>query len=126
MPSNGVDGFGRFRVFLILGGVTVAITGCEPPPPVFGVPQDQWNTLNDSERSQVIQGYNERHKQATANEPWIEAIGLAGSVLADGCHNHTDKSQGTSRTTTHTHELPNGWETKSKTKSSGFSFSSPC
>ena len=109
---------------LALGVLLVA--GCEPPEPyVFGVPQSQWDSLNQEQQTRVIDGYNAQQQQQTQNEPWIAAIGLAGDLLSAACH-PTTKSSGTSRTTSHTHELPNGWQTKSKTKSSNVSFTSPC
>ena len=104
----------------------LALAGCEPPEPrVFGVPQSQWNSLNHEQQTKVVDGYNAQQKQKAENEPWLAAIGVAGSLLSNLCH-PTTKSKGTSTTTSHTHELPNGWETKSKTKSSGVSFTSPC
>lgn len=113
-----------FRSLPYLLAVTALMTGCEPT--VFGVPQSQWNTLNDQQRTQVIQGYNQRQQQAVANEPWLEAIGAASSIFSNACHGGTSSSHSTSTTTSHTHALPNGWETKSKTKGSGLSFSTPC
>lgn len=32
------------------------------PPLVFGIPQEQWDQLNQQQRSQVIEGYNQRTK----------------------------------------------------------------
>lgn len=32
------------------------------PPMIFGIPQEQWNQLNQQQRNQVIEGYNQRTK----------------------------------------------------------------
>jgi hypothetical protein len=49
------------------------LTACGPPL-IFGIPQDQWNQLNQQQRSQVIAGYN-RQKVAEAQvAPLTEAI----------------------------------------------------
>ncbi len=105
----------------------LVLAGCVTPEPmVFGVPQSQWDGLNDEQQAQVIDGYNQKQQQQTENEPWLQAIGLAGDVLAaSGCHGKS-KSKSSSTTTSHTHETPNGYQTNSKTKSTGFSFSTPC
>lgn len=35
------------------------LVGCGPPS-IFGIPQDQWDQLNQQQRSRVIEGYNQR------------------------------------------------------------------
>lgn len=47
-----------YPVLLIL---PFLLTACGPPT-VFGIPQEQWNQLNQQQRSQVIDGYNQRTK----------------------------------------------------------------
>ncbi|WP_342227656.1 hypothetical protein [Rickettsiella endosymbiont of Rhagonycha lignosa] len=47
-----------FPVLLILPFLLAA---CGPPM-IFGIPQEQWDQLNQQQRSQVIEGYNQRTK----------------------------------------------------------------
>ncbi len=46
------------------------------PPRVFGIPQEQWNQLNQQQRSQVIEGYNQR-QQTEAQVAPIYAVANA-------------------------------------------------
>ena len=46
-------------IYPILIFLPFLLTACAPPT-VFGIPQDQWNQLNQQQRSQVIEGYNQR------------------------------------------------------------------
>ncbi|MEN9449525.1 MAG: hypothetical protein RJA83_139 [Pseudomonadota bacterium] len=46
------------------------------PPKVFGVPQEQWAQLNQQQRTQVIDGYNQR-RQAEAQVAPIYAVANA-------------------------------------------------
>jgi hypothetical protein len=48
------------------------LTACGPPL-VFGIPQEQWNQLNEQQRSQVIAGYNQK-KTAEAQVAPFTAI----------------------------------------------------
>lgn len=45
-------------------------------PTVFGIPQDQWAQLNQQQRTQVIEGYNQR-QQAEAQVAPIYAVANA-------------------------------------------------
>ncbi len=45
-------------------------------PSVFGIPQDQWAQLNQQQRTQVIEGYNQR-QQAEAQVAPIYAVANA-------------------------------------------------
>lgn len=47
-----------YPILLIL---PFSLTACGPPM-IFGIPQEQWNQLNQQQRSQVIEGYNQRTK----------------------------------------------------------------
>jgi hypothetical protein len=46
------------------------------PPMVFGIPQEQWDQLNQQQRSQVIDGYNQR-QQTEAQVAPIYAVANA-------------------------------------------------
>ncbi|WP_342220084.1 hypothetical protein [Rickettsiella endosymbiont of Miltochrista miniata] len=48
----------KYLILLIFPFLLVA---CGPPS-IFGIPQDQWDQLNQQQRSQVIEGYNQRTK----------------------------------------------------------------
>ena len=58
--------------------VPFLLTACGPPL-VFGIPQEQWNQLNQQQRSQVIAGYNQKKTaeaqvasfRSAANALWI-------------------------------------------------------
>lgn len=56
------------------------LVACVPPPPlVFGIPQEQWNQLDQQQRNQVIAGYNQEKTteaqvapfRAAANALWM-------------------------------------------------------
>ena len=47
--------------YSILFIVPFLLAACGPPL-IFGIPQDQWAQLNQQQRSQVIEGYNQRTK----------------------------------------------------------------
>jgi hypothetical protein len=44
------------------------------PPLVFGVPQEQWNQLNQQQRNKVIEGYNQRKQIQAQVAPLNAAI----------------------------------------------------
>lgn len=49
------------------------LTACGPPL-VFGVPQDQWDQLNQQQRNQVIAGYNQRKTAQAQVAPLVAAV----------------------------------------------------
>lgn len=58
------------------------LTACGPQQPmVFGVPQSQWNSLTNSEKQQVINGYNQRRNIDAQNAPINNAIGAASDLI---------------------------------------------
>lgn len=60
----------KFLTFSLLFIVPFLLTACGPPS-VFGIPQEQWNQLNQQQRSQVIEGYNQRTKAEAQVSPYI-------------------------------------------------------
>jgi len=58
--TNNINFYERFCLsFLFL--IPFLLTACGPPR-AFGLPQEQWAQLNQQQRSQVIEGYNQRTK----------------------------------------------------------------
>jgi len=62
----------RFSLIII---APFLIAACGPPT-VFGIPQEQWAQLNQQQRTQVIDGYNQR-QQAEAQVAPIYAVANA-------------------------------------------------
>jgi uncharacterized lipoprotein YajG len=61
--------------FLLLLSIPFLLAACEMPLPlVFGVPQDQWDQLSQQQRSQVIEGYNQREQTKAQVEPLVAAV----------------------------------------------------
>lgn len=60
----------KFLFFLI---APFLLTACGPPL-IFGIPQDQWNQLNQQQRNQVIVGYNQQKIAEAKVAPLTEAI----------------------------------------------------
>ncbi|MDQ8038972.1 MAG: hypothetical protein REH83_01030 [Rickettsiella sp.] len=48
------------------------LTACGPPL-VFGIPQEQWNQLNEQQRNQVIAGYNQQKTAEAQVAPFTAA-----------------------------------------------------
>lgn len=48
------------------------LTACGPPL-VFGIPQEQWDQLNQQQRSQVIAGYNQQKTAEAQVAPFTAA-----------------------------------------------------
>ncbi|MEN9916860.1 MAG: hypothetical protein RLY40_792 [Pseudomonadota bacterium] len=68
----------KYFVFLpALFIVPFLLTACGPPT-VFGIPQDQWAQLNQQQRSQVIDGYNQR----TTAEAQVAPIYAVANALS--------------------------------------------
>ena len=53
------------------------------PPMVFGIPQEQWNQLNQQQRSQVIDGYNQRKQTQAQVAPLIAAVDALSSKTSN-------------------------------------------
>lgn len=60
----------NYLLVLILPFLLVA---CGPPL-IFGIPQEQWDQLNQQQRNQVIQGYNQKQKVEAQTAPFVAAI----------------------------------------------------
>lgn len=60
----------KFLFFII---APFLLTACGPPL-IFGIPQEQWNQLNQQQRSQVIAGYNQQKVTEAQTAPLTEAI----------------------------------------------------
>lgn len=65
----------KFFSLPILFLIPFLLVACGPPT-IFGIPQDQWDQLNQQQRSQVIDGYNQRTKAEAQVAP-IYAIANA-------------------------------------------------
>ncbi|WP_339050500.1 hypothetical protein [Rickettsiella endosymbiont of Xylota segnis] len=68
----------KYFAFPLLFLIPFLLTACGPPR-VFGIPQEQWAQLNQQQRSQVIEGYNQR-KQTEAQVAPIYAVANALST----------------------------------------------
>lgn len=44
------------------------------PPMIFGIPQEQWDQLNQQQRSQVIAGYNQCEQTKAQVAPLVAAV----------------------------------------------------
>lgn len=53
-------------------------TGCEPT--VFGMPQSQFNQLNDEQKQIVIDNYNQQQERKAELAPLVSAIGALGAA----------------------------------------------
>lgn len=51
----------KYLLLPILLLISFLLTACGPPT-IFGIPQEQWNQLNQQQRSQAIESYNQRCK----------------------------------------------------------------
>ncbi|MEN9449524.1 MAG: hypothetical protein RJA83_138 [Pseudomonadota bacterium] len=58
------------------------------PPSIFGIPQDQWDQLNQQQRSKVIEGYNQRTKTEAQVAP---IYALADALKAKNSTAKADK-----------------------------------
>ncbi len=65
----------KYLTLSLLFIASFLLTACGPPK-VFGIPQEQWAQLNQQQRTQVIDGYNQR-KQAEAQVAPIYAVANA-------------------------------------------------
>lgn len=63
--------------FLLFG--MLMLNACEPM--MFGIPQSQWNQLNQTQQQQVIQGYYAKQEIDAQNKPIVDAISATESVL---------------------------------------------
>lgn len=61
------------KKFLFLLIAPFLLTACGPPL-IFGIPQQQWDQLNQQQRSQVITGYNKQKVAEAQVAPLTEAI----------------------------------------------------
>ncbi len=73
----------RFLSCVLAGSlIATVLVGCGPSQPtVFGVPQNQWNSLSKSEKQQVIKGYNQRQRIDAQNAPLNNAINEASGII---------------------------------------------
>lgn len=69
----------RLSKWLLGASFLMLLAGCEPT--MFGMPQAQWNQLTPEQKSQVIQGYNQREQIKEQNAPLYAAIDAANNVL---------------------------------------------
>lgn len=65
----------KYLDFLFLIIFPFLLVACGPPS-VFGIPQEQWDQLNQQQRDQVIAGYNQR-QQTEAQVAPIYAVANA-------------------------------------------------
>ena len=61
------------KKLLFLLTVPFLLTACGPPL-VFGIPQEQWNSLNQQQRAQVIAGYNQQQAINAQMAPVTAAV----------------------------------------------------
>ncbi|BBB14549.1 hypothetical protein RVIR1_00050 [Candidatus Rickettsiella viridis] len=61
------------KKFLFLLIAPFLLTACGPPL-VFGIPQQQWDQLNQQQRSQVIAGYNKQKVAEAQMAPLTQAV----------------------------------------------------
>ncbi len=67
---------------LVVSLIAAVLVGCGPSQPsVFGVPQSQWNSLSNSEKKQVIQGYNQKQRIEAQTAPLNNAINEASDII---------------------------------------------
>lgn len=81
----------------ILNGVVLALpmallVGCGGPTE-FGVPQKQWDQMNQQQRQSAIAQYNQQKSQDAKEETFWNLLGAAGSMV------HTDKTLSSSSST---------------------------
>lgn len=65
----------------LLIGPFLFICGCEKM--LFGMPESQWNQLNEQQQGEVIRGYNEQQRIQQQNAVFVSAIDTAGIILKD-------------------------------------------
>jgi hypothetical protein len=68
--------FMKKLLFLIIAPFLLSACG---PPLVFDIPQEQWDQLSQQQRSQVIDGYNQRQ---TARAQAAPLVAIADAISA--------------------------------------------
>jgi hypothetical protein len=99
---------------LLYISILFLLNGCEPT--LFGVPQSQWNQLNSSEKSQIIQGYNQKQLIDAQNAPLESAIDVAGNIIGNQVPLSYTTGESDNNTTIHSKRIINGQTVLDETK----------
>jgi hypothetical protein len=59
------------KLLLVISSFLLAACG---PPLIFGIPQEQWDQLDQQQRQQVIEGYNQRQTAEAQAAPLTAAV----------------------------------------------------
>ena len=78
----------KYRLFFLCV-VSLALLACAPQQPtMFGVPQDQWQTLSPEQQQAAIDSSNTQQNQQERDRPMNEAVSGAIGAALGSVHSH--------------------------------------